>query len=56
VALIPDLDMGTTAQVLFPDGAGRTVSPDGQEADVPIEALCSAVRAPAPADVPAIVL
>lgn len=47
---------GTVAQVLFPDGAGRTVSPDGHEADVEIEALCSAVRAPTPVDVPAIVL
>jgi exonuclease VII large subunit len=44
------------AQVLFPDGAGRTVSPDGHEADVEINALCSAVRAPTPVDVPAIVL
>lgn len=43
-------------QVLFPDGTGRTVSPEGVEADVPGEALCSAVQAPAPADVPAIVL
>lgn len=43
-------------EVLFPDGTGRTVSPEGVESDVPAEALCSAVRAPAPADVPAIVL
>jgi len=43
-------------QVLFPDGAGRTVSPEGVETDVTPERLCAAVRAPPPTDVPAIVL
>ena len=44
------------AQVLFPDGVGRLVGPNGGETDVPPERLCAAVRAPQPTNVPAITL